>query len=106
ACCVTKQCVGGFSVAAHFGFVDDIVMQQCRGVNKFNDSCEIEMVLPGIAKRPCGQNNKCGAQSFAATVNNVFTDLSDKRYMRMQLVSDGYSHDAQALGNRAPATFY
>src|SRR5690606_7723209 len=61
--------------AAHVGFVHDIVMQQGRGVQEFNDGGQQAQVVVGIADRFATEQNQQGAQALAAGGDDVVADL-------------------------------
>jgi hypothetical protein len=59
---------GGSPASADIGFVDDIVVEQRRGMNELNQTSELVMIATGIAAETGREHEKKRANSFSAAV--------------------------------------
>ena len=74
--------VGGGASAAGLGLVDDVVVNECRGVNDFDDGGEFDRARTFVAEQFGRKQQKSGTDALAAAGAQVFTDFGDGGHVR------------------------
>ena len=85
---IAPQRIRGLASAAQVRFVDDVVVQQGRGVDEFDHGGEQDMFASAIAGRLRRQQYQHRPQAFAAAADDVFGDLVDQHHIRRQALAD------------------
>ncbi len=67
--------VGRRTSAARLRFVDDVVVNQRRGVNDLDHGAQLDGALAGVVHQLAGEQQQGGAKAFAAAGAKVFADL-------------------------------
>jgi len=66
---------GGELAAAHLALVDDVVVQQRRGVHEFDRGGELDVAVAGIAREPRHRQREHGPQPLTARGDQVVGDF-------------------------------
>ena len=82
------------------GFVDDVVVQQRRGVDELDNCGGRNMPLALIATCPRGQQGRQRPQTFAAAVDDVVGDLIHERDVAAQALNNQPIDAGPVLGNQ------
>src|SRR5690606_26031546 len=75
--------IGCQSAATERGYVHHVVVEQRGGVNEFNNSGQLEVFPPLIAKRAAGEQGQKGAQAFAAGLHQVVANVLNELHIRV-----------------------
>jgi hypothetical protein len=89
---VAEQRIGGIMAPAHVRAVDDIVVQQCCGVDELHDSGHLVVVYALISECLGGQHHQGGTQTLSAAMDDVFGNLSYQRDFGVQARTDDPIH--------------
>ena len=93
----------GQASAPQVGAVDDVVVDQCRGVDEFDDRRVEHGAIAGVAAQPRRHQQHRGAHALPAALLNVASHLGDQRDPRlnvaMELPLDGVEVFADGLEN-------
>ena len=85
---VAEQIIRRFASAAQIAFIDHIVMQQGRSVDKFHHCCQSIQLISIIADRLTCQNRHNRTQTLTAGTDNISTDLRNQRNIRLNRLVD------------------
>ncbi len=95
--------VGGGTAAAGLGFVDDVVVDQGRGVNDLDHRAQLDGALAAVVHQLGGEQQQGRAQAFAAAGAQIFADLGDGPHARdgvaAELALDGGEVVVQQVEN-------
>jgi hypothetical protein len=69
--------VGGGTAAACLGFVDDVVVDQGRGVNDLDHRAQLDGALAVVVQQLGGEQQQGRAQALAAAGAQIFADLGN-----------------------------
>ena len=98
---IAENRVGRVVAAAQRGFVDDIVVQQRRGMDHFDHRRERMLMRIAIAAGLGDQQQQRRTQPLAASGDDVVCDPADQRHVGVQRVAqdlvDGLQVVAQGL---------
>ena len=100
--CVAPQRIRGLPAAAKVGFVDDVVVQQRRGVDELDDRRGGDMVPAARATRARGEQDCERAQPLAAAADDVVGDLVDERDVAAEATDDRAVHVGPILTDCGP----
>ena len=75
---VAPDAVGSIAVTAQLGAINDVVVEQRRGVDELDDGRCVEMPVARVAAGPRRQQDEQRAQPLAATTDDVVADLVDE----------------------------
>ena len=70
--------------AAQLGFIDDVVVEQSRGVDHLHDCGERMVVHATIIEGARRQQQQRGPQFLAAAADDVLGNLTDQRDVRIE----------------------
>ena len=70
--------VGGRAPASRLGFVDDVVVDQRRGVDDFDYRSQLDRPVAGVVHQLAGEQQQRRTQPFAAAGAEVLADLRDR----------------------------
>ena len=85
---VAPHGVRGRAAAAHAGHVDDVIVQQGRGVEEFDGGCQQAQRVAFEAEGLAGQQHQQGAHAFAARGDDVVADLFHQGDAGAELFTD------------------
>jgi hypothetical protein len=80
------------AAAAQLGLVDDVVVQQRRGVDELDGGRELEALGSGEAERPREQQHQHRPDALAAGADDVVRDLVDQGHIRSEPPLDDGVH--------------
>src|SRR5690606_17540706 len=80
--------IGCGTAAAQFGHVHDVIVEESRGVDKFNDRRQVQMLIALILQRACRQQDHQWAQPLTTGFYQVMTDVLHQVNVGMKLVDD------------------
>ena len=86
---VAPQHAGGELAAPHLALVDDVVVQQRRGVHEFDRGGELDVAVAAIAGEPRHRQRQHRPQPLAAGRDQVVRHLRDHRHFRSGAGQDG-----------------
>ena len=86
---VAPEHARGEPAAPHVALVDDVVVQQRRGVHEFDRGGELDMAVAGIAGEPRQRQRQHRPQPLAAGSDQVVGDLGDHRHFGAGARQDG-----------------
>jgi hypothetical protein len=78
---VAPEHAGGELAAAHVALVDDVVMQQRRGVHEFDGGRELDVAVAPVAAEIGHRERQHRPQPLAARGDQVVGDLRDHRHV-------------------------
>ena len=64
----------GTAASAQIGVIDDVVVQQGRGMDEFHQTAECLMILTGVSAEVSAEKHEEGADPFAAAIQNMRSD--------------------------------
>ena len=70
--------VGGGAAAARLGFVDDVVVDERRGVDDLDHRSQLDRALAGVVHQLAGEQQQRRTQPLAAAGAEVLADLRDR----------------------------
>ena len=77
---VAPQHARGEPATAQFALIDDVVVQQCRGVHELDGGGELDVAVAGVAGQLRQGQCEDRAQPLAAGIDQVIGDLRDHRH--------------------------
>ena len=92
---VAEHPVGGIAPAAQRGAVDDVIVQQRRGVDELDERRGLDVRLPLRLAGAGGEHDQHRAQALAAAGDDVLGDLVDERHGTLQARADDRIDRAQ-----------
>ena len=78
---VAPAAVHAAAAAAHGGLVDDVVVQQGRGVDELDHRGQQDRALAPVAAQPAGQQQQRGPDALAAALADVAADLAHQAHV-------------------------
>jgi hypothetical protein len=88
AAVISPSRVGGGTPAARVGAINDIVVNQRRGVNQLDDRAQTYGALSAIARVARGEKKEGRAQALSATTQKIAGDFGDRLVGRFILQPD------------------
>ena len=85
---VAPDRVGGIAAAAQIARIDDIVMQQGRGVDELDRGGEGDVALAAIAAQPRAGQGQHRPQPLAAAGDDMAGELRDQRHRALHALDD------------------
>ena len=79
--------VDGQAAAPQLGVVDDVVVDERRGVDELHDRRVQLGVFALVAAEARRHQQDCGAHALAAALLDVLPDLGDERDLRLQVTA-------------------
>ena len=73
---VPPAAVHAAAAAAHRGLVDDVVVEQGRGVDELHDRGQEDGAVAAVAAQAAGQEQQRGPDALAAALADVAADLA------------------------------
>jgi hypothetical protein len=96
---VAPERIRGLAPAPQVGLVDDVVVQQRRGMDEFHDGGEQHVIVAAIASRLRRQQHEHRPQALAAAADDVLGNLVDQHDVGGQPRADQAVH-ARHVGRR------
>ena len=72
--------VGGGTAAARLRFVDDVVVDQGRGVNDLDHRAQLDGAMSRVVQQLAGEQQQRGPQALAAAGAQIFADLRNRAH--------------------------
>src|SRR5690606_542410 len=91
---VPEQGICSCLTASQFRSINNIVMQQSRGMNELHDCGQIVMIFTAIAERAGGKDYQRRPQALPAAVDDIFAYLPDECYFGVEFFADNGIHRA------------
>ena len=85
---VAEDVVSRGAAAAFLRAVDHVVVQQRGGVHELDEGCGFDVFFVFDAAGAAREHAEQGAQSFAATANDVFGNLVDQGHRALEAGAD------------------
>ncbi|BEH73801.1 hypothetical protein GBS0709_29180 [Edwardsiella tarda] len=80
---ITEGGVSGGFTPSHIRFIDDIIVQECRGMDEFDEGGDGNMAIPLVVERTRRQYRDHRTDPLAAAADDVIAKLVDERDVRV-----------------------
>lgn len=88
---------GGSLASAEIGVIDYIIMQQCRGVDEFDQTSQLVVLATAIPAESGAQKKQKGSDAFPAAGEDMGGDGIDEGDARCQVATDLNLNSIQLL---------
>jgi len=85
---IAPDSIGGLSPAPQIGFIDDIVMEQCGGVDEFNGGSEPNVLVAFVSAKSRACERQQRSQALAAGSNKMTGELGNEGYVRLHSIDN------------------
>lgn len=97
---VAERFVGGCATTSQCRLVDNVVVQQCGGVDELHHSGQVEALFARVSQCARHQQQERGPQALAARGDDVLGDLADQRHACVEAACDHAVDFDHVAGNQ------